>query len=250
MSCVGMLDWGIGGLGCYRLLKQVRPGVPVLYWSDTGAVPYGQLSRRDLTRRLQQVIEKLRSLGASHVLVACNAASTVLDEIVLDLPILGMIGAARAAVPRRLRGTLAVIGGVRTVRSGLHRKLLERPSLRVMSRIAQPLSGHIEAGTTGSAAYRKDLAGILAPLVNANAVLLACTHYPAIATDIQAVLGQGTRLIDPAHALIEQAIARFELVPQTGRDRFLTTGSPSAMRRAAERTWQVTLPRCERVALS
>lgn len=249
MSCVGMLDWGIGGLGCYRLLKRVRPRVPVIYWSDTGAVPYGKLPRRDLAMRVERVLAELQALGATHLLIACNAASTVLDALVPPLPTLGVIEVARSALPRNLRGTLAVIGGARTIRSGLHRRMLERPSLRVVSRIAQPLSGHIEAGRAGSQRYRADLARIMAPLARADAVLLACTHYPAIKGDIAAQLGPRAHLIDPAEALIEQALSRFSLEAQAGGDRFLTTGSPSDMRRAAQHTWQITLPRCERARL-
>jgi glutamate racemase len=249
MSCVGMLDWGIGGLGCYRLWKRACPKVPVVYWSDTGAIAYGKLPRSELARRVQRVLDELVERGASHVLVACNAASTVLSEITPSVPTLGVIEAARFAVPRDLRGTLGVIGGARTVRSGLHRRLLTRRGLTVQSRVAQPLSGHIEAGTTGRPRYREDLARILSPLAEVDALLLACTHYPAIAGDIQALVGPRTRLLDPAQALIEQAAAHFALTPQRGQDRFLTTGSASEMRRAAERTWQITLPRCERVAL-
>jgi len=249
MSCVGMLDWGIGGLGCYRLLKRARPRTPVLYWSDTGAVPYGKLPRRELARRVERVIERLATLGATHVVVACNAASTVLSEIDAALPTLGTIEAARFAVPRSLRGTLAVIGGARTVRSGLHRRLLERRHLRVVSRIAQPLSGHIEGGRVGSAQYHADLARIVKPLRGADAVLLACTHYPAIAGDLRAALGADVPLLDPAAALVAQALSRFGASHRAGPDRFMTTGSPSAMRAAAQHAWGVTLPRCERATL-
>ncbi|MFT3922908.1 MAG: aspartate/glutamate racemase family protein [Myxococcales bacterium] len=244
-----MLDWGIGGIGCYRLLKRELPRVPVIYWSDTGAVPYGKLPRRELTRRVERVLEALRRLGASHLVVACNAASTVLDAIASPLPTVGVIEVAQFAVPSDLRGTLAVIGGGRTVRSGLHRRSLARRGLRVVSRVAQPLSGHIEGGRVGSAAYRADLARIMAPITQADAVLLACTHYPAIAEDIQAELARDVPLLDPAQALIAQAVERFGLQSQRGADRFVTTGAPREMRAAARRAWGVTLPRCERVAL-
>ncbi len=244
-----MLDWGVGGLGCYRLWKRARPDVPVLYWSDTGAIAYGKLARVELAQRVQRVLDALAARGATHVLVACNAASTVLSEIAPNVPTLGMIEAARSAVPRDLRGTLAVLGGARTVRSGLHRRLLARRGLTVTGRIAQPLSGHIEAGTTDRPRYRKDLKRVLSPLVDVDALLLACTHYPAIAEDIRAVVGPRTRLLDPAEALIAQALAHFTLTPDTGRDRFFTTGAATGMRLVAERAWQITLPRCERVAL-
>jgi glutamate racemase len=246
-----MLDWGIGGLGCYRLLKQARPDLPVVYWSDTGEVPYGKLPKKALTARVEQISEALQGLGITHFLVACNAASTVLDQAELRLPTIGVIEASQLSLPPNLRGTLAVIGGARTVRSGLHRRLLSRADLRVVSRVAQPLSGHIEAGTTGSPQYLADLAAILAPLRHADALLLACTHYPAIAEDLRRALGERCLLLDPAEALIREALRRFELVEARfqGDDRFLTTGSPEAMRLAALRAWQITLPRCEPVSL-
>ena len=76
----------------------------------------------------------------------------------------------------------------------------------------------------------------MAPLRNVDALLLACTHYPAIRSDIQAELRSGVRLLDPAEALIEETLKRFALENQAGSDRFVTTGSAADMRRAAKRT--------------
>ena len=45
---LGILDWGIGGVSIYKLIKEKRPDVPVIYFSDTGATPYGKMERREL----------------------------------------------------------------------------------------------------------------------------------------------------------------------------------------------------------
>ncbi len=76
-SCLGIVDWGIGGIGLVRALDEVAPGLPVLYWSDAGATPYGRMGTDDLAARLTTVVTELAERGATEVVLACNAASTV-----------------------------------------------------------------------------------------------------------------------------------------------------------------------------
>lgn len=244
-----MLDWGVGGLGCYTLLKARLPDLPVLYCSDTGAVPYGKLPRAALRARVEQLLRALLAQGATQLVVACNAASTVLPGLALGVPSCGVIEHGLRAVPGTLRGTLAVIGGGRTVRSGLYQRGLGRPGLRVVGRIAQPLSGHIEAGTTHQSRFRDDLRTIMAPLRDVDALLLACTHYPAIAPALREWAPRAL-LIDPVETLVETIVRDWSL-PRSAHvaDRFLTTGDPEAMRSAAARVFGVQVARCERLAL-
>jgi glutamate racemase len=241
---IGMLDWGIGGIGVLRALRARRPDVSVLYWSDTGAVPYGRLSRSALTARVGQVLAALVRQGAQQLIVACNAASTVLPEVAPGVPCLGVIEPAIAMVPGNLRGTLAVVGGVRTIRSGLYQRALTRPGLSVIGRVAQPISAHIEAGSSESQACAADLARIMRPLRAVDAVLFACTHYPALAGAFRAH-APGALWLDPADALADAALARFDLA--SGPSKFVTTGEPEALRQGAARAFRVELPRVERV---
>ena len=53
---LGIIDWGIGGIGVYKLIKERRPEVSVVYFSDTGVMPYGKMSRAELAARLDAVI--------------------------------------------------------------------------------------------------------------------------------------------------------------------------------------------------
>jgi glutamate racemase len=56
---LGMIDWGIGGISVYKLLKERLGDVPVVYLSDTGVTPYGKMARVELARRLDAVIGHL-----------------------------------------------------------------------------------------------------------------------------------------------------------------------------------------------
>jgi glutamate racemase len=92
MERLGFLDWGIGGLGIFRAFRRRRPGVPVLYWSDTGATPYGRLPAAALTARVRRVLQSMVGQGVTHAVVACNAASTVLPELgEVGIPVMGVI---------------------------------------------------------------------------------------------------------------------------------------------------------------
>jgi len=250
---LGILDWGIGGVGVLCALRRRAPRVPVLYLSDSGHIPYGLLSRSALRARVTRLVRHLAEGGATSVVVACNAASTVLQTLevagAFDVPVLGMIAPALGLVPATFCGTLGVLGGQRTIRSQVYRRGLERPGRRIVQRIAQPLSAHIEARSTGSQRCARDLDQILAPLRTADALLLACTHYPAIVSLIAARLPDA-RLIDPADGVVARLLARWPLPRSKLADCVLTTGNARFTRMAATHAWGFDLGQCAHVRIA
>lgn len=249
---LGILDWGIGGLGVLRALRRRTRRVPVLYLSDSGFTPYGLLSRSALAARVSTLTQQLVAWGATQVVIACNAASTVLDELESNseraVPLTGVIAPTLARVPRNLRGTLGVLGGARTIRSGLYLRGLAGPGRRVVQRIAQPLSAHVEAGSTDGRRCAQDLDRILRPLRSADALVLACTHYPAIS---QRILERAPHalLIDPAEAVVEQLLSAVGLPSGSAADRIVTTGDARRTRSVASRAWGFDPGPCARVRI-
>jgi glutamate racemase len=243
-SCLGIVDWGIGGLGLVQALDRAAPGLPVLYWSDAGATPYGRMRVDELADRLRAVVDALAERGATEVVLACNAASTVVGRLGgAAVPVEGIIDHGLASVPEELTGHIGVIGGRRTIAAGHYRRGLAGRGRVVLSRVAQPLSAHIEAGRTGSPQFLTDLTKILGPLRRVDALVLACTHYPAASRWFAAALPHAL-LIDPAERM---AAAIAERYPYTrgsavlGKRVYLTTGDPEAMRQGAARAWGTTL---------
>ncbi|MGV0805938.1 glutamate racemase [Mycolicibacterium setense] len=241
--CLGILDWGIGGIGLVRELDRCVPGLPVLYWSDAGATPYGRMRGEDLTTRLSAVIAELALRGATEVVLACNAASTVGPRLTrAPVPVEGIIGHGLASVSDQISGPVGVVGGRRTIASGCYRRGLARPGREVLSRVAQPLSAHIEAGSVGSPGFVADLRRIVAPLRRAQALVLACTHYPAV-SDWFADALPDTALIDPVQRLATAVAARHPAAstgPVAERT-YLTSGDSEEMRRGAAIAWGVEL---------
>jgi glutamate racemase len=242
--CLGVIDWGIGGLGLVQALDQAAPGLPVLYWSDAGATPYGRMRVDELAGRLSAVVDALAKRGATEVVLACNAASTVVGKLGgAAIPVEGIIEYGVASVPEDLTGQVGVVGGRRTIAAGHYRRGLARRGRVVLSRVAQPLSAHIEAGRTDSPEFRSDLAKVLGPLRRVEALVLACTHYPAARRWFAAALPHA-QLIDPAERLATAIAERHPYArgsAQIGPRVYLTTGDPAAMRRGAAHAWGSTL---------
>lgn len=234
-SKVVILDWGIGGLGFYKIFRKRFPEIPVLYFSDSGFISYGRLSKKELNARLKQIFKIFEKQQVTHVVIACNAASTVLPGFQCDLlpmKVTGVIEHGVRAVSASSFYRIGVIGGARTIRSGIYRKSLEEKGKSVQQRIAQPLSAFIERGETSSESLRKEVKRILAPLKTCEALVLACTHYPAIQPLFEEYLPEAV-MIDPVFSMLESIQKNWHLKPSKQSDQFLTTGDLKQMKRAA-----------------
>ncbi len=234
---LGIVDWGIGGLGVVRELRARRPGLGFVYVSDSGAVPYGKQSGLSLARGLAEICGKLtREHGVTTLAVACNAASPVVGELRerTSLRVEGLIDDGIDVALRSGARTVGVVGGARTIRSGLHARALRARGLTVTPRIAQPLSALIEAGEASGDAFAAEVMRITAPLRSVDALLLACTHYPA-AKEAFAKALPGVSLLDPAGAFAARLLASWHF--DDGPATYLTSGGREATALAAQRAW-------------
>ncbi len=245
---LGIIDWGIGGVSIYKLVREQIGDVPVIYFSDTGATPYGKMTRRELTARLNTVIDFLETKGVTHLIIGCNAASTSIPFVkkaVINLE--GVIEPAVSLIAKLKPQRLGLIGGRRTVLSGAYRKAFAKVGIEVEQRIAQPLSGLIESGDVSSPTLRDECKRILAPLQDCSHILLACTHYPAIGQILKEFVSPETKFVDPVSELV-RIISHWKL--DTGGDTdFLTTGDVNMMKRAARNAFGVDIRKISKINL-
>ena len=240
MKRLGIIDWGIGGISIYKLIREQLGSVRVTYFSDTGATPYGKMTRDELAGRLDTVIAHLKSRGVTHLVIGCNAASTAIPYLKdQGLKVEGMIDTAVAAAMKYNPTRLGVIGGWRTVLSGVYRKGFAAYEIKVEQRIAQPLSGFIESGDVTSEKLKDEAKRILAPLRNCSHILLACTHYPAITHVLHQMVSPATKFIDPAGEIVRK-ISRWQIA-SGGEDEFITSGDPVQMKIAAKNAFDVEI---------
>lgn len=83
---IGVFDSGLGGLTTVSELRRTMPGENIVYFGDTGRVPYGTRSREIVRKYARQDIRFLLSRGVKMIIAACNTASaSILPEDVRSL---------------------------------------------------------------------------------------------------------------------------------------------------------------------
>ena len=127
---IGVFDSGIGGLTTVKELEKRLPHEDIIYFGDTGRVPYGTRSEETIIRYARQDVRFLRRFDIKAVIIACGTASSVaLNDLKqsFDLPVIGVVeGAAYAAARAAKNKRIGVIGTNAAIQSGAyHRKLKE-----------------------------------------------------------------------------------------------------------------------------
>jgi len=202
---IGVFDSGLGGLTAVRALEKIMPDENIVYFGDTGRVPYGTRSKSTLLKYAMQDLSFLRTHDINAVLVACGTVSSIAIETLQecsDIPVVGVVEpSAKAAVEKTKNKKIGVIGTGVTVASGSFDKAIRAidPEIEVIT-TACPLfvplveNGFIEKDNEITRlTAEKYLANIKAS--GADTLILGCTHFPIIA-DIIASVVPGVTLIN------------------------------------------------------
>ena len=237
---IAIMDYGIGGIDLVRRIKLTHPRLPILYFSDSGYTPYGKVPKKKLRDRVGEVIRFLQDKGAQRIVVACHSASSVVNGKNPD--VLGIRDLTIQSVLKSDVNSVGVIGGGRTIRAQFYKNELKKNGLMVKQRIAQELSILIERGELDSDYTIKTLKRIIDPLKHQEALLLACTHYPALSDKIQKMYPV-LKLIDPKEEVVS-FITEHNWLESAGQiqDQFFTSGNPILMKEAANKAFQFKIP--------
>ncbi|MBQ2697139.1 MAG: glutamate racemase [Clostridia bacterium] len=211
---IGVFDSGLGGLTAVAALRELLPDEDVVYFGDTGRVPYGTRSVETIERYAAQDVRFLLGEDIKCIVVACGTVSSVaLPGLfhLTEVPVLGVIDAAvEAAAAATRSGRIGVVGTNATIKSGTYRRgLLEKDSaLQVVSQPCPLLVPVVEDGrfAPGSRIAELLVEEYVAPLLQqeVDTIILGCTHYPLLAAIFRQVCGEGVTLIDPGYETIRK----------------------------------------------
>ena len=100
---IGIFDSGLGGLTAVKQIMRELPDEDIIYFGDTGRVPYGTRSHETILKYTRSDIRFLKSFDVKMIVIACGTASSaalpaIKDEF--DIPIVGVIDAAVYAAVR------------------------------------------------------------------------------------------------------------------------------------------------------
>lgn len=203
---IGVFDSGLGGLTTVRALRQLLPGEDIVYFGDTGRVPYGGRSRDTIRKYARQDVAFLRTFDLKAIVIACNTVSAAaLDVLAAEnpIPIIGVVEpAARRAARVSTGGRIGLIGTQATIRSGAYERRIctLRPEAAVTARACPLFVPLVENGRTrpGDIVVETVAAEYLADMKAAgvDTLVLGCTHYPLLADVIAGVMGPGVTLVN------------------------------------------------------
>lgn len=251
---IGIFDSGLGGLTGLMALRALLPEENLIYFGDTGRMPYGGRPTAQLRRMAKQNLDFMASFGVKAIFVACGTLSSTAADLLAAYPV-PSFGVLRPGVEAMARvpgnGPLAVIATEASIRSGAFaRALAERCPARAVLPIACPdfvpliESGHSRPGDPAlEDALERYLGAVKA--AGAQALLYGCTHYGIIDEAVRRYLGPGITTVSAsasaAQSLRDYLTAR-RLTGGSGQTRFFTTGYPPAFAAGAERLLGHKLP--------
>ena len=245
---IGIFDSGYGGLTVMKEIVKALPQYDYVYLGDNARAPYGSRSFETVHRYTWECVQWFFSINCPLVILACNTASAKALRSIQqqDLPraypdkrVLGVIRPTTEKIGSMSHsnkvGILATRG---TVLSGSYAIEIHKffPGTEVYQEACPmwvPLIENNEHQTGGAEYFiQKNLTNLFTKEKGIDTVLLACTHYPLIETQIKKYLPSGVKLVSQgqivAASLADYLIRHPEIerqVSKNGERDFYTTDS-------------------------
>ena len=207
---IGVFDSGLGGLTAVRELRRLLPGEDIIYFGDTGRVPYGSRSKEILIKYSRQDVAFLNTFDPKAIVIACGTVSSTALEVLREensIPVVGVVEpTAKVAAEHSKNGRIGLIGTEATIRSGSYERALAalRPDALPVKRACPLFVPLVENGRfrVGDAVAELVAAEYLADIKAAgvDTVILGCTHYPLLRGVIENFFGPDVRCIDSGGA--------------------------------------------------
>lgn len=208
-----VLDSGIGGLSVAQALRSHCPNVQWLYLADLAAFPYGGHSETHLSEHIIRLVGRILSqYPLDLAVIACNTASTaVLDPLraKYPLPFVGVVPAIKPAAAHSQSKVIGVLATQGTVNRPYTQTLIEQ--------FAQHCQVHLFGASQLVLLAEKKLRGQVVPIREVrdaldefilrdtsgsmDTVVLACTHFPLLKSELQAAYPHISHWVDSGEAI-------------------------------------------------
>ncbi len=232
-QAIGIFDSGIGGLTVARAIKDILPNEDLIYFGDTAHLPYGDKSAEAIKSYSVKITEFLMTQHCKAIVIACNTASAVGFKAVQktfkhpELVINVIDPVSERVALRKGIDKVGVIATKRTVSTKAYSKrLLKLKKELKVSELATPLlAPMIEEGFFNNKISQTIINSYLSkkPLKDIQALILGCTHYPLIESEIHNYYGKGVEIFDSAKIVAEnlkEVLSKNKLLKSKGKGNY------------------------------
>lgn len=191
---IGVFDSGVGGLTVARAVKQLLPKEQLVYFGDLAHLPYGDKSEAAIQAYSVKIADVLLQHHCKVILIACNSASTASFELVKEYvgkraKVIDVINPVIDHLRENYAGKkVGLIGTKQTVSSEVYSKKLQvQSSDTQLCSLATPLLVPlIEEGFSSKEVTQSVINEYLGSeiLQDISALILGCTHYPLIKSQV------------------------------------------------------------------
>lgn len=210
MSTVLFIDSGLGGLSVWREVSRLNHGLDYLYAFDNEYFPYGEKDDSVIVERCNRIVAAVTSRHVVDlVVVACNTASTVALPSLranFDIPIVGVVPAIKPAAQLTKTGVIGLLATPATVaRKYIDDLITEYAGNCTVIRVgSSELVSIAEEKMKSGTVDKEALADCLSEFKNnpdVDTVVLGCTHFPWLRSEIEKELTSRIRCVDSGHAI-------------------------------------------------
>ena len=214
---IAVFDSGVGGVSVLKELIALMPNEQFYYFGDCANAPYGLKTTEQVRDLTLAAAEKLFSVGAKALVVACNTATAAaITELRTAYPnhiIIGIEPALKLARDRHPGGTIGIMATDVTLRERKLAALMDRFSsdCKIIRLPSPGVVELVEAGLGDSQAATELMNAELGHLKDElDALVLGCTHYPFVTNAIRRVLGEKVDLLDGGEGTARETRRRLE----------------------------------------
>jgi glutamate racemase len=207
---IGIFDSGVGGLTVARAIKDILPHEPIYYIGDTAHLPYGDKSTQQIQSYVRRIVDILLQKECKAIVIACNTATAAAADMLeqqlgSQVPILNVVDPVITYVKKAYEGkTLGLIGTQYTVDSNfyIHRLQAAQAHSRLQCLATPLLVPMIEADVYEAPIVEGYLMDSV--LGDMEGLILGCTHYWLIQSQIAQYYHDRIELINGAHLVALQ----------------------------------------------
>jgi len=209
---IGIFDSGVGGLTVAKAITEILPNERIIYFGDTAHLPYGDKSKESVRGYSNRITQFLIENDCKAVVIACNTASahafSDLQKNFSNTPIINVVDPTVIYCANKFNdGKIGVIATKGTITSRIYpRKIVKaNDKLEVTQAAAPLLVPMIEEGYFNNNISQTIINSYLSArnFKDIKALILGCTHYPLIKSEVIRYFEDRVEVIDSASVVAE-----------------------------------------------